>query len=450
MLKSLEVMLTFTKIEKAIFENDIFEENTSESVTFCKLLKTLTATELNEFLSAFPQFYPIDEYRKKVEAICSIPDEEQALLDGELVKIAGGIGQKRVDLEQSTIKVKKQIIQRREGMKAEFNHEFIVISDQNAGIQVPPVQKDVEGGAHVIQLPEVDSCIFTESDIFNCLNNRKSRRSYTEETLLLSELSFLLWATQGVQRKASDNSYSLRTVPSGGARQPFETYLAVHNVEGVKPGIYRYLPFYHKIVFLFTVDDLKEKVSDAAYEQSFVGNCAVTFIWSAIPYRTEWRYTLDSRKIILQDSGHLCQNLYIACEAISCGTCAIGAYDQKLFDELLLLDGVDEFVVYVAPVGKARKPIQIIKLPDDELKKFCGVYWCESQLLKRTILFKEGHLYYWRSAESESRLECIGAHKLKFIEAEDVTMTFSADEDNRRMAFEEEGEPVLEFVRVEI
>lgn len=449
MLKSLEVMLTFTKIEKAIFENDIFEENTSDSVTFLKLLKTLPVPELNEFLSAFPQFYPLDEYRKEVEATCSVSNEEQTILDSELVKIAGRIRQKRVDLEESTIKVKKQIIQRREGLKAEFDNEFIVISDQNADIQVPPVQKDVEDGAHVIQLPEVDSCILTESDIFNCLNNRKSRRSYTEETLLLSELSFLLWATQGIQRKASDNSYSLRTVPSGGARQPFETYLAVHNVKGLKPGIYRYLPFDHKIVFLFAVGGLKEKVNIAAFEQNFVGNCAVTFIWSVIPYRTEWRYTLDSRKIILQDSGHLCQNLYIACEAISCGTCAIGAYDQKLFDELIQLDGVDEFVVYVAPVGKARKSIQVIQLPGHELKKYCGVYWCESQLLKRTILFKEGHLYYWRSAESESRLECIGTDKFNFIEA-DATLTFSADEENLRMTFQGEGEPVIEFVKVEI
>ncbi len=449
MLKSLEALLSFTKIEKAIFENDIFEENTGDSVTFCKMLKTLSGPELNEFLSAFPQYYPLDEYRKEVEATSPVSNEEQAILDIELVEVAGRIRQKRMDLEENTIKVKKQIIQRREGLKAEFNHYYKVISDQSAEIQVPPVQKDVEGGAQVVKLPEVDTAIFTESDIFNCLNNRKSRRSYTDEALLLSELSFLLWATQGVQKKAPDNRFSLRTVPSGGARQPFETYLAVHNVEGLKPGIYRYLPFDHEIVFLFTVDDLKEKVSNAAFEQSFVGNCAVTFIWSVIPYRTEWRYTLDSRKIILQDSGHLCQNLYIACEAISCGTCAIGAYDQKLFDELLQLDGVDEFVVYVAPVGKARKSIQVIQLPDHELKKFCGVYWSESQLLKRTILFKEGHLYYWRSAESESRLECIGTDKFNFMEA-DATLTFSADEENLRMTFHGEGEPVIEFTRVEI
>jgi SagB-type dehydrogenase family enzyme len=85
----------------------------------------------------------------------------------------------------------------------------------------------------------------------------------------------------------------------------------------------------------------------------FAGKCAVTFIWSVVPYRTEWRYTVESKKIILQDSGHMGQNLYLACESINCGTCAIGAYDQKKFDKLCGLDGKDEFVVYVSPVGRA-------------------------------------------------------------------------------------------------
>jgi nitroreductase len=48
----------------------------------------------------------------------------------------------------------------------------------------------------------------------------------------------------------------------------------------------------------------------------------------------------------------MCQNLYLACTSIGAGTCAIGAYDQNLMDGLVGVDGKEEFVVYVAPVGK--------------------------------------------------------------------------------------------------
>ncbi len=50
--------------------------------------------------------------------------------------------------------------------------------------------------------------------------------------------------------------------------------------------------------------------------------------------------------------GHVCQNLYLACESIGAGTCAIAAYDQEELDELIGLDGEDEFAIYLAPVGK--------------------------------------------------------------------------------------------------
>ena len=52
------------------------------------------------------------------------------------------------------------------------------------------------------------------------------------------------------------------------------------------------------------------------------------------------------------DAGHVCQNLYLACAAIMGGTCAIAAYHQELMDGLVHVDGNDEFVIYLAAVGK--------------------------------------------------------------------------------------------------
>jgi nitroreductase len=61
-----------------------------------------------------------------------------------------------------------------------------------------------------------------------------------------------------------------------------------------------------------------------------------------------------SHKVIALDAGHVCQNLYLACEAIDAGTCGIGAYHQHKMDALLGVDGEDEFTIYLAPVGKVR------------------------------------------------------------------------------------------------
>jgi SagB-type dehydrogenase family enzyme len=100
---------------------------------------------------------------------------------------------------------------------------------------------------------------------------------------------------------------------------------------------------------------LEEAVVRAAMGQGFVGRGAVTFLWTTIPGRMEWRYGEASYKVIALDAGHVCQNLYLACEAIGAGTCAVAAYDQDASDALLGLDGDTEFTIYMAPVGKATK-----------------------------------------------------------------------------------------------
>jgi len=90
----------------------------------------------------------------------------------------------------------------------------------------------------------------------------------------------------------------------------------------------------------------------AAMDASHIVNAAVNFIWSAIPYRTEWRYSTRAYRYMLTDAGHICQNLYLAAESIKCGVCAIGQYDDDLTNQAIGIDGRSEFVLYLASVGK--------------------------------------------------------------------------------------------------
>ncbi len=225
-------------------------------------------------------------------------------------------------------------------------------TQQNLGFPPPPVQKPRPEGSVVIPLPSPDDGkTVLDVSVADALRRRQSHRKYAVTPLALEELSFLLWATQGV-RGASDPVRSYRTAPSAGCRHPFETYLAVFRVETLEKGIYRYLPFEHSLLPLGCPSELEARTSRAALNQPFAGKSAVTFIWTALPERTEWRYAEASVKVIAVDAGHVCQNLYIACEAVRAGTCAIAAYDQELADALVGVDGEDEFVLYMAPVGK--------------------------------------------------------------------------------------------------
>ena len=227
-------------------------------------------------------------------------------------------------------------------------------TDQNMGRPMPPIQKPFDPASTRTSLAGSDQWqeFVRDLSLDRIIAKRKSRRNYAPEPLHLEELSFLLWATQGI-RSSDSGAASFRTVPSAGARHSFETYLVVHNVEKLNPGLYRFLPLSNELLFIKEIDQTEHKLSKAAFGQRFIATGAVTFIWACLPYRMEWRYGPNAYRTILMDVGHVCQNLYLACEAIGGGTCAVAAYDQHAMDELLGLDGHDEFSIYLAPVGRA-------------------------------------------------------------------------------------------------
>jgi SagB-type dehydrogenase family enzyme len=228
------------------------------------------------------------------------------------------------------------------------------LTDQNQGVPAPPMEKPVPDGATLIDLPRPgDFSTIPATDLTEAIARRKSHRAYQKNALTLEHLAYLLWATQGLRGRPVQGS-AYRTVPSAGCRHAFETYLVVLAVDTLTPGIYRYLPLSHRLVKESAPSMLAEKITIAALGQPYPGKAAVTFVWAAVPYRMEWRYGLAAHKVMALDAGHICQNLYLACEAIGAGTCAIAAYDQDELDELLGLDGTDEFAMYLAPVGRVR------------------------------------------------------------------------------------------------
>jgi SagB-type dehydrogenase family enzyme len=236
-------------------------------------------------------------------------------------------------------------------------------SDQQKGLPRPAVQKPAPPDAQLIDLMRPDAFTIGSAFTIDVIRDRVSHRRFTTAPLTIGELSFLLWATQGVRGKvvADGITYIMRNVPSGGNRHPIETYLSIHRVEGIEPGLYRYLPVDHQLVLEKIDTDLPEQLNRASLRQNsasavrpyyFIKEAAAVFIWAAVPYRSEWRYHTAAAKLVALDAGHICQNLYTAAGAIGAGTCAIGAYDQVKMDRLLELDGEDEFVIYMAPVGK--------------------------------------------------------------------------------------------------
>jgi SagB-type dehydrogenase family enzyme len=230
----------------------------------------------------------------------------------------------------------------------DFSH-----TDQNRHAPAPPVQKPISPDTVCIRLPNGAAALarLGHMSVGEAITRRESVRDYTAAPFTIDELSALLWATQGV-RKVLSPTTALRTVPSAGARHAFETYLIIKRIEGLSSGIYRYLPFDDQLAQLVVDEQIGHKAAAACLGQAFVATAAVTFFWTVIPARMEWRYDLAAHKVIAIDAGHVCQNLYLACTCLGAGSCAIAAYDQEACDRLLGVDGDEEFTIYISSIGK--------------------------------------------------------------------------------------------------
>jgi len=275
--------------------------------------------------------------------------------------------------------------------------EVVPESDEKKKLPPPLFQQPVPEGASLIDLIPPEEFTIGKTPFLDLVNNRKSRRKYTSDSLTLEELSFLLWSTQGVKQVLKSGRGVRRTVPSAGAKSPLETYLVINNVQALEPGLYRYIAFSHQLMYIKSIENAEERMGELTFDQKFVGKAPVIFCWTAVPYRTEWRYTILAHKFIAVDLGIVNQSLYLACEAINLGTVAIGYYEQNKLDKLLGLNTDEEFVVLVAPVGRYRKEKPLTdffkfakkEVTPQSLQRLEGKYKRKNLV---EFIFKEGHL----------------------------------------------------------
>jgi SagB-type dehydrogenase family enzyme len=242
--------------------------------------------------------------------------------------------------------------QNRKFMHCPSFKEGMAASDQSKGVTPPPWGKSYDG--EKITLPTWGA---PPADSYNALlDSRRSVRKYADTPMSGAELAFYLWSTQGIQSVRAEVA-TFRPVPSGGARHPFETYLAVRRVEGLAPGLYYYAPAENigeKLVTLIKIGELPsdETLTQSVAGQSWTEGAPVIAYYSCVPYKAEWRYANMAHRVVLIDLGHLGQNAMLSAAALGLGSCCMAAYDQQAADAIFGFDGINEYVVYAISIGK--------------------------------------------------------------------------------------------------
>jgi SagB-type dehydrogenase family enzyme len=189
------------------------------------------------------------------------------------------------------------------------------------------------------------------TSLWEAIAQRRSVREFSEQSISFSELSQLIWATQGITLRAW--GFEFRASPSAGALYPIETYLVVNRVDEIPVGLYHHNVKEAQLILL-KEGHLGSEICQAGLGQEMLEEAACVFVWAAMVQRSKWKYRERAYRYIYMDVGHIGQTLYLAATALNLGCCTVGAFFDEEVDQIIGVDGKNEISVYLGAVGHPR------------------------------------------------------------------------------------------------
>jgi SagB-type dehydrogenase family enzyme len=165
---------------------------------------------------------------------------------------------------------------------------------------------------------------------------RRSAAYFEPGSLALADLGFLLRCAQGNAAAAQAAGIELRVL--------------AHRVDGLEPGIHRYLPESHRLVPVAIGRDIADDTRSACVGQERAGSAAAGFAMLAdlasCGSGRDRRY-----RDLLIESGAIGQRVYLAAESIGLAARNLAAFFDDELNALLRADGRSQAVVHLTMVG---------------------------------------------------------------------------------------------------
>lgn len=193
----------------------------------------------------------------------------------------------------------------------------------------------VSQGTRTIKLPEPQ--VTKGKPLMQALKERKSTREYSVKDIPLQEISNLLWAANGINRKET----GLHTAPTASNRQELEVFLSD------KSGLYRYDAKEHSLVTIHN-RDIRAETGTQDYVAAAPVNLIIVADFNKMG--TNRQANIETANI---DAGFICQNIYLYSASENLATVVRGSFmREQLAKEMGL--GSNYYIVITQTVGYPR------------------------------------------------------------------------------------------------
>ncbi|WJK34969.1 thiopeptide-type bacteriocin biosynthesis protein [Solwaraspora sp. WMMA2065] len=219
-------------------------------------------------------------------------------------------------------------------------------------------------GGRPVPLPDGDPPRAALADV---LRRRVSGRGRLTGPVTAEQLGTLVWSAHGVTHRSQVPlpngdlyDYAHRPYPSAGAAYAARMRLIVRDVAGVAPGAYHVDDLDRQLWRLGPAPSVPELEASSMWfgaDALDVGGIELAEVPALLGLYVQLgelreRYGMRALRFAVAEAGHLAQALSMVAAASGLALGMIGGFYDDVAHELLGLDGIDDVLVYLLPVGR--------------------------------------------------------------------------------------------------
>ncbi|MEE4545898.1 lantibiotic dehydratase C-terminal domain-containing protein [Streptomyces sp. V4-01] len=175
------------------------------------------------------------------------------------------------------------------------------------------------------------------------------------------ELGALLWPAYAGRAEPGGHAQPSRPYPSAGAQYAARLRLVVRHADGLAPGIYEPDPATRMLLPVAAAPTAAELASASMWFGLGAAPLPRSVDVSTLPVLAglyvelgplRARYGLRALRFGYLEAGHLAQNLALTAVAAGLSLGMVGGFHDDVAHELFLLDGIDDVLAYLLPIGR--------------------------------------------------------------------------------------------------
>lgn len=230
-------------------------------------------------------------------------------------------------------------------------------------------EENIADNSETVELPRY---LPLKESLGAVIRSRRSIREMGKSPLTFRQLATLLYYGDGPSGKFDFNTFNnmpptvslgeeytgvVRCSPSGGGLYPVTLFFVAFNVEGLKRGIYTYLPLTHSVRLVRALDEAEleayNRISNFGIniDNDTLG-IALYYVYSL--YDNSRKYGDMAMQFAYIETGEIAENVQLAAAALNLAATDIGGYEKGLTEEFLGVDGLTKHILHLTLIGTCK------------------------------------------------------------------------------------------------